>query len=73
MTRKEAMALLGCDKLYQLAEKLYLSTSAIAQWRDNDDIPEYREYEVRELAAGRTPIRLHKLLKSKQNLSHANN
>ena len=47
-----------------------MNTAAIAQWRDGEDIPEYREYEVRELAAGRTPKRL---LKSKQNVAHANN
>lgn len=69
MTRKEALELLGHKKLYQLADRLLLTTSAIAQWGDGD-IPDYREYEVRELAAGRTPPRLKKAL---QNLSHANN
>lgn len=66
MTRREAMALLGVNKLFQLAGKLELTTAAIAQWGDDADIPEYREYEVRELAAGRIPKRL---LKSKQNLT----
>lgn len=70
MTRRQAMELLGFKKLFQLADKLELSTSAIAQWGDDEDIPEYREYEVRELAAGRTPKRL---LKSKQNVSQVNN
>ena len=70
MTRKEAIELLVFKKLIQLADKLELTTAAIAQWRDGEDIPEYREYEVRELAAGRTPKRL---LKSKQNVAHANN
>lgn len=70
MTRKEAMKLLGVEKLIQLAVKLELTTSAIAQWGDDADIPDYREYEVRELAAGRTPIRL---LKSKQNLTQSVN
>lgn len=70
MTRKEAMKLLGVEKLIQLADKLELTTSAIAQWGDDADIPDYREYEVRELAAGRTPIRL---LKSKQNLTQSVN
>lgn len=69
MTRRDAMALLRLEKLYQLADRLDLSTAAIAQWGDEDDIPDYREYEVRELAAGRTPVRL---LKSKQTLSQAN-
>ncbi|MGP2362843.1 ribonuclease D [Acinetobacter junii] len=67
MTRQEAMELLGVKKLIQLAEMLELSTSAIAQWRDGEEIPEYREYEIRELAAGRTPKRL---LKPKQNLTY---
>ncbi len=58
------------QKLYQLAEKLELTTSAIAQWGDEEDIPDYREYEIRELAAGRVPKRLQK---SKQNLVHVNN
>lgn len=66
MTRREAMTLLGLKKLFQLADKLELTTSAIAQWGDDEDIPEYREYEVRELAAGRIPKRLRK---SKQNLT----
>lgn len=65
MNRKEAMQLLGFTKLIHLADKLELTTSAIAQWGDGD-IPDYREYEVRELAAGRTPIRL---IKSKKNLA----
>ncbi|AFU39008.1 Cro/CI family transcriptional regulator [Acinetobacter baumannii] len=70
MTRTEALELLNCKKLYQLAEKLELTTSAIAQWGDEEDIPDYREYEIRELAAGRVPKRLQK---SKQNLVHVNN
>jgi len=69
MTRTEALELLKCKKLYQLAEKLELSTSAIAQWGE-EDIPDYREYEIRELAAGRIPKRLQK---ANQTLMHANN
>lgn len=69
MNRREAMALLGYKTLTQLAETLELSTSAIAQWGDDADIPEYREYEIRELAAGRIPKRL---LKPKQNLACEN-
>lgn len=69
MTRREAVALLGLKKLYELAEILDLSTAAIAQWGDDEDIPDYREYEVRELAAGRIPVRL---TKSKQNIAQAN-
>lgn len=70
MTRREAMTLLGLKKLFQLADKLELTTSAIAQWGDDEDIPDFREYEVRELAAGRIPKRLRK---SKQNVSQVNN
>lgn len=66
MTRQEALELLGCKKLIQLAEILELSTSAIAQWGDDADIPDFREYEVRELAAGRIPKRLRK---SKQKIA----
>lgn len=65
MTRQEAMQKLGIKKFYQLADKLELTTAAIAQWGD-EDIPDFREYEVNELLAGRTPKRL---LKTKQNLS----
>ncbi|ENU80034.1 hypothetical protein F975_01786 [Acinetobacter sp. ANC 3789] len=70
MTRQEAMELLGYKKLIQLADRLELTTSAIAQWRDGEDIPEFREYEIRELAAGRIPKRLQK---SKQNVTRTNN
>ena len=65
MNRNEAMQKLGVKKFYQLANKLEISPAAITQWGD-EDIPEYREYEVNELVAGRTPKRL---LKSKQNLT----
>ena len=68
MNRNEAMQKLGVKKFYQLADKLELTPAAITQWGD-DDIPEYREYEVNELAAGRIPKRL---LKSKQNLTKPN-
>ena len=66
MTRQEAMQKLGIKKFYQLADKLELTTAAIAQW-GNEDIPDFREYEVNELLAGRTPKRL---LKSKQTLTN---
>lgn len=69
MTRREAMAKLNLKKLYQLADKLELSTAAIALWGDDNDIPDYREYEVNELAAGRIPPRLRRL---QQNLAQNN-
>lgn len=68
MTRDEAIKLLGCT-YSELADKLELSTAAVSRWA-NRELPYDREYEIRELAAGRTPIRL---LKARQNLSHANN
>lgn len=55
MKRQEAVKLLNCS-LAGLAEKLGLTTAAIAQWGDDTDIPPLREYQVRELAAGRQPI-----------------
>lgn len=70
MTRSEAMVLLGVKKFFQLADKLELTTSAIAQWGDDKDIPPFREYEVRELHAGRTPKRL---LKTKLNIGSSAN
>ncbi|WP_151838071.1 MULTISPECIES: ribonuclease D [unclassified Acinetobacter] len=69
MTRREAMAKLNLEKLYQLADKLELSTAAIALWGDEKDIPDYRQFEVNELAAGRVPPRL---LRLKQNLAQTN-
>ncbi|ELA8878926.1 Cro/CI family transcriptional regulator [Acinetobacter pittii] len=68
MTRDEAIKLLDCT-YSELAEKLGITTAAVARWA-NRELPYDREYEIRELAAGRTPLRL---LKAAQNLSHANN
>lgn len=69
MTRREAMAKLNLEKLYQLADKLELTTAAIALWGDEKDIPDYRQFEVNELAAGRVPPRL---LRLQQNLAQKN-
>lgn len=68
MTRQEAAKLLNCS-LAGLAVKLGLSTAAIAQWGDNTDIPPLREYQVREIAAGREPILKSK---AKTNLAQKN-
>lgn len=56
MTRDEAIKLLDCS-YSELAEKLLLTTAAISRWADRE-IPYDREYEIRELAAGRIPVRI---------------
>ena len=66
MTRDEATSLLNCS-LAELAVMLKTTTSAIAQW-DESNIPSLREYQIRDLAAGRTPIGLQK---RKQTVSDA--
>lgn len=55
MTRQEAAKLLNCS-FSELAEKLGITTAAIAQWGDGKDIPLLREIQVKELAAGRNPL-----------------
>lgn len=55
MTRKEAAKLLNCS-FSELADKLGITTAAIAQWGDDKDIPLLREIQVKELAAGRNPL-----------------
>lgn len=54
MTKQEALSLLGCS-VTELAKKLAISHNAISQWPD-DRIPLAREYQVRDLAAGKKPI-----------------
>lgn len=68
MTREEAAQSLGCS-LSELAEILGISTASVAQWGD-DPIPPLREYQVRDLAAGRQPLGL---LKLKTNLVEISN
>jgi hypothetical protein len=46
MTRQEAVKLLNCS-LSELAGKLSITTAAIAQWGDDDDIPLLRELQVK--------------------------
>ncbi len=69
MTRQEAAKLLNCS-FADLAEKLGITTAAVAQWGDDKEIPLLREIQVKELAAGRNP-----LLKSKarSNISQSKN
>ncbi|EJB8459116.1 MULTISPECIES: ribonuclease D [Acinetobacter] len=68
MTRDEAIKLLDCQ-LCEMADKLQITTAAVAKWNKNK-IPAFREYQIRELAAGRIPIGL---TTEAPNLSHANN
>ena len=53
--RDEAAKLLNCS-FADLAEKLGITTAAVAQWGDDKEIPLLREIQVKELAAGRNPL-----------------
>ncbi|MGA9697878.1 MAG: Cro/CI family transcriptional regulator [Acinetobacter sp.] len=55
MTKSEALALLNCT-ITQLADKLGITHDAITQWNENQ-IPLAREYQIRDLANGRQPIK----------------
>ena len=55
MTKSEALTLLHCS-VTQLAEKLDISHNAISQW-DEKRIPLAREYQIRDLAKGKEPIK----------------
>ena len=55
MTKSEALILLDCT-ITQLAEKLGISHNAISQWNENK-IPVAREYQIRDLANGKKPIK----------------
>lgn len=68
MTREEAAKMLNCS-LSELAVILEVSTASVAQWGDLP-IPPLREYQVRDIAAGRTPLGLSK---TKHNLAEQNN
>lgn len=54
MTRQEALDLLGCT-VGELAELLKITSQAISQW-DVDEIPLAREYQIRDIAEGKTPL-----------------
>ncbi len=56
MTRDEALILLDCS-LTELADKLYITTAAVARWNP-EKIPPLRESQIRDLAEGRTPVGL---------------
>ncbi|MCU4413288.1 Cro/CI family transcriptional regulator [Acinetobacter sp. UGAL515B_02] len=55
MTKSEALTLLDCT-VTQLAEKLGISHNAISQWPERK-IPLAREYQIRDLASGKEPIK----------------
>jgi hypothetical protein len=55
MTKQEALDLLGV-KVGELATLLNISSQAISMWPDHK-IPLGREYQVRDLAAGKNPLR----------------
>ena len=55
MTKQEALELLGCSGVKELAEMLDISHPAVSQWPD-DHIPLLREYQIRDLAAQRRPL-----------------
>lgn len=55
MTKAEALALLECG-VTELAYKLSISTQAISQWSE-EKIPLAREYQIRDLAAGKEPLK----------------
>ena len=54
MKKSEALDLLKCS-VSELAELLKITTEAIYKWGDKD-IPIAREYQIRDLAAGRKPL-----------------
>ncbi|MCU4576105.1 Cro/Cl family transcriptional regulator [Acinetobacter courvalinii] len=55
MTKSEALTLLNCT-VTQLAGKLGISHNAISQWNETK-IPLAREYQIRDLANGRQPLK----------------
>lgn len=55
MTKEEAFKLLGVNGV-ELAEKLGIEPSAVYQWPDQK-IPLAREYQIRDLAEGKVPLK----------------
>jgi len=55
MTKTEALSLLECG-VTELAYKLSISTQAISQWPE-EKIPLAREYQIRDLAEGKEPLK----------------
>lgn len=55
MTKKEALEITGLG-VYELAQALNISHSAIYQWPEHQ-IPLGREYQIRDLVKGKKPLR----------------
>lgn len=55
MTVEQATELLGCTR-QELANALHVSKMAVSQWARSGYLPIAREYQVRDLAEGRTPL-----------------
>jgi predicted transcriptional regulator len=62
MTKREALDLLGVG-VSGLAVLLNISHAAVSQWPD-EKIPLAREYQVRDLAQGKQPLRNESLAKT---------
>lgn len=60
MKKSEALELLQCT-VPELANLLKISTEAIYKWGDRE-IPIEREYQIKDVAAGRKP--LHRVARS---------
>lgn len=56
MTVEQATDLLGCSR-QGLANALGVSKVAVSQWAKSGSIPLAREYQVRDLASGKQPIK----------------
>lgn len=55
MTVEQATALLNCTR-QELADTLGVSKVAVSQWSKRGSVPLAREYQVRDLMAGREPL-----------------
>lgn len=56
MTVEHATELLGCSR-QGLADALGVSKVAVSQWHKRGSIPLAREYQVRDIASGKEPIK----------------
>lgn len=65
MTKHEALALLECNGK-ELAQMLGIEPSAVYQW-DDKQIPLAREYQIRDLVAGKQPLSKQGMVKTSVN------